>query len=155
MGEGLARRTAVQDRGRSRDQLLYRRNSLYASPRSAEFVGAIPLEVIVSAKIACVIPRRWTLEDYAQHTCSDHSHAHLSRVELADNLRNGLVELVRAEDGRLPQKIIVRQVRTLTARGLSCTVGEGLVVMLRRENERAVALVMLAHIRMRREAPAT
>jgi hypothetical protein len=106
----------------------------------------------VSAKAACIIPRRWTLEDYARHTCGDRSHGHLSRVELADNLKHGLVEIVRHEDRRLRHKTVVRIVRTLAARGLSCSVGSFLVMALSDRCERGWALAMLAQIRMRREA---
>ena len=70
-----------------------------------------------------MIPRRWTLGDYLQHSCSDRSHAHLSRVELADSLSHGLVELVRAGRHKPYQKAVVRVVRTLSVRGLSCTAG--------------------------------
>jgi hypothetical protein len=98
-----------------------------------------------------VIPRRWTLDDYAQHSCSDHSHAHLSRAELADSLKHGLVELVRYEDRRQHHKAIVRVVRILSVRGLSCRVGEALALMLASDNARGTALTMLSQIRMRRE----
>jgi hypothetical protein len=106
----------------------------------------------LSRKYACVIPRLWTLEDYAQHTCSDKSHGHLSRVEFADNVKHGLVEILRHGDRRLREKTVVRAVRTLPARGLSCSVGAALVTALGDRSERGWALSMLALIRRRVEA---
>jgi len=115
----------------------------------------------VSAKAACVIPTRWTLEDYAQHTCSDRSHGHLSKTELADNRKHGLIEVLREEHieivrhpvrRRIHHRAVVRIVRTLAARGLSCSVGSRLVIALGDPTDRGWALVMLAQIRKRREA---
>jgi hypothetical protein len=120
---------------------------------SQDRVGAILPEISMSTKHACVIPTRWTLGDYALHTCSDRSHAHLSRAEYDDNLSHGLVELLRGPDHRLRRKAVVRAVRTLPVRGLSCTVGEALVLMLADDRGRGVAKAMLAQIKMRREAP--
>lgn len=125
-----------------------------APPRQPDRAGAIIPQLHVSAKAACVIPTRWTLEDYSRHTCSDRSHAHLSRVELADNLNHGLVEMVREGDRRGRIKTVVRIVRTLAARGLSCSVGDVLVLALSDRCQRGWALTMLAQIRMRREARA-
>lgn len=106
----------------------------------------------MSAKAACVIPRRWTLEDYALHTCADRSHGHLSRVELADNLRHGFVEVLRHGNSKAHLKPVVRLVRTLPARGLSCSVGAELAAALRDDAERGWAIAMLNQIRGRRES---
>jgi len=64
----------------------------------------------------------------------------------------GLVELIREGDRRGRIKTVVRIVKTLAARGLSCSVGSGLVLALSDRIERGWALAMLAQIRMRREA---
>jgi hypothetical protein len=106
----------------------------------------------VSAKVACLIPARWDLQDYALHTCSDRSHIHLSKSEFEDNLENKLIEILRPPDSRRGRKAVVRIIRTMTARGLSCSVGEGLATALRTDSERDWALTMLAQIRGRREA---
>jgi hypothetical protein len=104
-----------------------------------------------------VIPGRWTLEEYARHTCDDRSHFHLSRTEYNENLALGLIEVVRAPEcsrkGVMRVKAIVRTVRVLAARGLSCSMGEALPIMLSENGSRGVALVMMAEIRNRREIP--
>lgn len=105
----------------------------------------------MSAKAACLIPARWTLEDYARHTCGDRSHVHISRTELGDSLKHGLVEIVRPEDRRQRRRMIVRAVRILNVRGLSCVVGAGLVIALGDPSDRGWALAMLAQVRKRRE----
>lgn len=130
-----------------------------ASSPSVECAGPSSLfsTLHVSTKIACLIPARWSLEDYARHTCNDRSHLHLSRSEYEDNLRDGSVELIRYPDRRLRRPAVVRIVR-IQRRGLSRSVGETLAV--------EIALVamdgkprdgwphaMLAQIRMRRETP--
>ena len=105
----------------------------------------------MSAKVACLIPHRWSIEEYGLHTCADRSHSHLSRTECAESLRFGFVEIVRSGDRRLHRKMVVRMLRTLPLRGLSCSVGAGLVLALG-SNDRNWALAMLSQVRMRNES---
>ena len=110
----------------------------------------------MSSKVACLIPSRWTLEDYARHTCHDGSHAHFSKSEYDQQLRDGAIELVRHPDRRMGRKAVVRIVR-IVRRGLSCSVGTELsIAIVEASYERATngwAHAMLAQIRMRRESP--
>lgn len=110
----------------------------------------------VSAKVACLIPSHWTLEDYGRHTCHDGSHVHFSKSQYDEQLRDGSVELLRYPDRRMGRKAIVRIVR-VAHRGLSCSVGSELsIAIVEASYEHATsgwAHAMLAQIRMRRESP--
>lgn len=99
-----------------------------------------------------MIPPRWTLRDYDLHNCSDRSHFHFSKSEYDEQLRDGSVELVRMPDRRRGQKAIVRIVR-IAKRGLSCSAGTELAMMMTEDDSRPIAQTMLAEIQMRREAP--
>jgi hypothetical protein len=45
----------------------------------------------VSLKNICRIPRTWNLEEYRRHTCTDRSHLHFSRSQIAPYEAKGLV----------------------------------------------------------------
>lgn len=104
----------------------------------------------MSAKIACLIPPRWSLAEYALHTCDDRSHSHFSQSQFNEQLRDGSVELLRWPDMKRGVKAVVRMVR-ISKRGISCSAGETLAWMLLDDDTRMVAQTMLAEIRMTRE----
>lgn len=62
------------------------------------------------------------------------------------------MELVRPPDRRLGRKAVVRIVR-IAKRGLSCSAGTELALMMLDKDTRTIAQTMLAEIQMRHEAP--
>jgi hypothetical protein len=50
----------------------------------------------MAVKRFCLVPPCWTLEDYALHACSDHSHGHLSRAQIYDYDKHRSVKRIRA-----------------------------------------------------------
>jgi hypothetical protein len=99
----------------------------------------------VSLKRYCLVPARWTPDDLARHSCADRSHVHLSRSQVWDLEREGLLEWVRRPISRA-EKGIVKIRRIVAARGLSCRIGEALAEGLRLRLPWARA--MLADIRL-------
>jgi len=104
----------------------------------------------VSIKRYCLVPARWTLEDYSRHTCDDHSHSHLSKSQVYELEVLSLIEWLRRPEHR-KEKGILKQIKTISHRGLSCRVGGELVSALCDYSRRGIAEVMLANINQRRE----
>ena len=104
----------------------------------------------MAAKIYCLVPYHFTLEDLAAHRGGGNSHIHLSRTQAADFLSADTVDELRAPTrktkGVLPLK------RTVGLRGLSCRVGETLALAVADATSRDWALAMLRSIKLRREA---
>jgi len=105
----------------------------------------------LSVKRYCLVPARWTLEEYARHTCDDRSHSHLSKSQVYELEALKLIEWLRRPEDR-KQKGVLKQLRTISHRGLSCRVGGELASALRDDSRRGIAQVMLANINMRRES---
>jgi hypothetical protein len=112
----------------------------------------------MAVKRFCLVPPCWTLEDYALHTCFDHSHAHLSRAQVYDYDKHRSIEWIAiryaksadliATDRPDPTKSwfggIARISRIFGTRGLSSSLGECLAAaILTRESW---ALAMFAQI---------
>jgi hypothetical protein len=106
------------------------------------------------------------MAEYAVHSCDDHSHSHLSQTKIDELQDHGAIEWLRGsyigksqrELARLKAKsqenCVVKIRRFFSARGLSCSVGAELAEMLRDPSRRAIAVIMLAHIKMRIEEQA-
>jgi hypothetical protein len=116
----------------------------------------------VALKNICVIPRRWTTDDYAGHTCTDGSHSHVSHAQLQEKERDGrVVWLHRARSRREASVVYILESHPGAATsspacgpintGLSNRVGE--VLALAVYDHQAWAAVMLSSINCRRERP--
>lgn len=98
-----------------------------------------------------------TLENYDQHTCTDRSHSHLSKTQIDGLQAVGALEWLRgtyegkSKKERSKEKAVVKIRRFFAARGLSCSIGDGVVEMLDAEERRSIGNVMLSHIKMRSE----
>jgi len=103
------------------------------------------VEVSLRNRRHCLIPAHWTREDLALHSCRDGSHAHLSSAEVHDARVHALVEWV-LEPVRNRDRGIVRLCRQISARGLSCRVGELLALAVSKREH--WARLMIADIRM-------
>jgi hypothetical protein len=117
----------------------------------------------MAVKRFCLVPHFWTLEDYARHTCFDHSHSHLSRAQLYDHDKHGSIEwiairysdreLVPVTDKPDPTRRssggVVRISRIFPARGLSSNLGENLAAAVM--NGESWALAMFAQMSRRNE----
>jgi len=92
----------------------------------------------------CIVPNHWTLEDLGRHTCHDGSHFHRTWSEIYEFMLDGVTVEHLAPYQRRARNAV--KLRNLGARlnGLSCKVGEPLVVSV--ELRRAWALVMLDEI---------
>jgi hypothetical protein len=117
----------------------------------------------MSLKNICAIPKHWTLEEYSRHTCADGSHSHLTRAQLHEKEKKGLVVYLRASKNRRETSIVYildSHPGPSTASyspgaplntGLSNRVGEVLAVAV--YQRQPWGQVMLAHINGRRESP--
>jgi hypothetical protein len=117
----------------------------------------------MSLKNICAIPKHWTLEDYAAHTCADGSHSHLTRAQLHEKEKQGLVVFLRAAKNRRETSIVyILESHPGPATscytpggplntGLSNRVGEVLASAV--YQRKPWGQVMLAHINLRRESP--
>ncbi len=116
----------------------------------------------MSLKNICSIARSWTLEDYRLHTCSDGSHAHLTRAQVQEKDKQGLVVwLMRGETRRESSVVWVLSnahpgpsTKSFCATepinaGLSNRVGEQLAIGVYTRQD--WALTMLAQVNLRRE----
>lgn len=96
---------------------------------------------------------------YDLHNCHDRSHAHLTKTGVDELQAVGALEWLRGtykgksqtEHSRDKTKSVVRIRRSFAARGLSCSVGDGVKAMLDEEVTRAIGNVMLSHIKRRSE----
>jgi len=109
----------------------------------------------LSAKLYCLIPHNWTLATLNLHTCSDNSHAHLSRQQASDYTSVNLVETLREPLRRTKLKGVLRMMRMIPVRGLSARVGEPLALALADKCQRDWASTMLGNIQCRRETAST
>ena len=103
------------------------------------------------SKKVCEIPSRWSVADYANHSCSDRSHHHVSRTQASEDVKLGLAEWVRPPSDRRGRLIVRMIARNVGIRGLSSAVGEYLRVAVAQKEGWAVA--MLRSIQLRRESP--
>src|SRR5262245_13888478 len=85
-----------------------------------------------------------TMADYLLKTCSDNSHSHLTKAQVFELQSHGAIDWLRGSlNEATPKKKAVLKIRRFfAARGLSCTVGGELAIMLENEN-RWVANSML------------
>jgi hypothetical protein len=79
----------------------------------------------MAAKIYCVVPYHFTLEDLAAHPCGGNSNIYLSRNQAAEFLCASTVDELRPPTRKT--KGVLRLKRTIAVRGLSCRVGETLL----------------------------
>ena len=103
----------------------------------------------MSKKTVCEIPSRWTVADYAAHSCTDRSHRHITRSQASDDVRSGMAEWVRSPRDRRNRLIVRVVVRNIAFRGLSSIVGAHLRMAVAAEEDWAIT--MLRCIQMRRE----
>jgi hypothetical protein len=92
----------------------------------------------------CVVPKHWTLEDLARHTCHDGSHFHRSWSEIYEYMLDGVTVEHVVERRRRERGVIKLHNLGTRFNDLSCKVGEPLIVSV--ELRRAWALVMLDEI---------
>jgi hypothetical protein len=88
-----------------------------------------------------------SLADYAAHTCDDHSHSHLTKAQVYELQSHGAIEWLRGSLNQATPKMkaVLRIRRFFLARGLSCSVGAGIAIMLCGHN-RDIANSMLDNI---------
>ena len=104
----------------------------------------------MSKKTVCLIPARWTLQEYQQHNCEDRSHRHVTRTQASADVRDGVAEWV--QEPKRGARPIVRLIRVVAlGAGLSARYGGYFRFALAAREDWAVT--MLASIRMRRESP--
>ena len=111
----------------------------------------------MSAKRICLVHFGFEKQDLSTLTCTDKSHTHISNRELREYRDLRIVETT--EDGNLSWlrepgvngKGVIRLVRQLGIRGLSCKVGSTLAIAIQRREP--WAQVMYANQRMQREHP--
>ena len=105
----------------------------------------------MSKKTVCEIPSRWTVADYAAHSCTDRSHRHITRTQASEDVSSGMAEWVRPPRDRRGRMVVRVVVRNISFRGLSSIVGTELRLAVAAKEGWAVA--MLRSIQMRREEP--
>jgi hypothetical protein len=105
----------------------------------------------VSKKTVCEIPSRWSSADYAQHSCTDRSHRHITRSQASEDVSSGMAEWIRAPRDRRGRMVVRVVVRNISFRGLSSSTGFYLRIAIAAKEDWAIT--MLRTIQMRREEP--
>jgi hypothetical protein len=103
----------------------------------------------LAAKKNILVPHSFTAADLPSLKTSSQQFARLSNAEVYEAEKLNLVEWIHKPQHRRDRGV-VRQIRSIGIRGLSCKLGEPLAVAV--QQKELWAQVMLAHIQMRRES---
>jgi hypothetical protein len=103
----------------------------------------------LAAKKNILVPHSFTAADLPSLQTSSKLYARLSNSEVYEAEKLNLIEWLHKPLHRRDRGV-VRQIRSIGIRGLSCKLGEPLAVAV--QQKEPWAQVMLAHIQMRRES---